>query len=239
MSRLARLFRKVERFESLAAGEKAALESAFSTVRRLHPHQHLFQEGSAPDGVKLITEGIACRYKMLPDGRRQIVGILLPGDICDVRAYLLDRMDYSTGSFGPVEVAVAPPEEMQAVIAKYPRITRAMWWTSLVDESIAREWMVNIGHRSAFERMAHLFCELFHRFDAVGLQRESSIELPLTQIDLADSLALSPVHVNRTLMELRRAQLLSFHGGVFTVHDFAELQSVASFDPRYLHLGKS
>lgn len=237
MNRLAHLFRKVANFEPLPPAEQAAFEDSVSGVRRFHAHQDLIQEGSAPDGIKIILEGMACRYKMLPDGRRQIVGYFLPGDICDLRAYLLNRMDHSVATFTRVEAAIMAPEAMQALTAKFPRITRALWWCTLVDEAIAREWIVNIGYRTAFERMAHLFCEMFMRCRAVGLTRDNGIQLPLTQIELADSLALSPVHVNRTLMELRRARLLSFQAGLLTIHDLDELRSLAGFDPNYLHLG--
>jgi CRP-like cAMP-binding protein len=118
----------------------------------------------------------------------------------------------------------------------HPRVARALWWASFVEESIAREWIINVGYRSAFERLAHLFCELYYRLEAVGLAREMACELPIRQSEIADTLALSAVHVNRTLMELRRSGLLSLNNRRLVIHDMPRLQMAAGFDPVYLHL---
>ncbi len=236
MIRLSRLFRKLEHFDPLPPEEKSALENSVSAVKQFQARQDLIQEGGPPDGVKIILDGMAFRYKMLPDGRRQIVGFFLPGDICDLRAYLLRRMDHSVAAFGSVDTAVLPPDALQNLTGRFPRLTRALWWSTLVDEAVAREWIVNVGFRTAFERMAHLFCEMYARLEAVELTQADSFELPLTQTELADTLALSPVHVNRTLMEMRRARLLSFEGRLLTIHNLPELQSLAGFDTNYLHL---
>lgn len=236
MKRLSRLFRKLEHFEPLTIDERAAIEAAAVAVRQFQPRQDLIQEGESPDGIKVILQGMACRYKMLVDGRRQIVSYFVPGDFCDLRAYLLRRMDHSVAALGPMEAAVLPQESINGITATYPRITRALWWSTLVDEAIAREWIVNVGVRTAFERMAHLFCELYVRLKVVGLTTENSFELPLTQIELAETLALSAVHVNRTLMDMRRMQLVSFQGRQLTIHNQEELRRLAGFDPNYLHL---
>ena len=127
-------------------------------------------------------------------------------------------------------------ESVSEMMARYPRITRALWWTTLVEESVTREWIVNVGQRSAFERLAHLFCEIFARLRAVGLTHENRCELPLTQIELADTLALSAVHVNRTLMEMRRARLVTFQNRQLVIHDLVALEGAAGFNPNYLHL---
>jgi CRP-like cAMP-binding protein len=236
MNRLLPLFRKLEIFAALPHEEREALDQLATSVRRLPAHSHLIQEGTPPDGMKIILEGIAYRYKMLPDGRRQIVGYLIPGDFCDLRAYLLRRMDHSIATFGPVQAALLQPESVQKILEKYPRLLRALWWSTLVDEAVTREWLLNVGHRTAFERLAHLFCEIFARLEAVGLTQQSRCDLALTQTELADTLALSAVHVNRTLMEMRRANLVSYQGRQLILHDRKELESLAGFDPSYLHL---
>jgi CRP-like cAMP-binding protein len=236
MNRLLRLIRKLENFTPLAEEEKAALVSAATTIRRYGAHEDLIQEGSPTDGVKVILEGLACRYKVLPDGRRQIVAYFVPGDMCDLRVCLLKRMDHSIGTLCPVEAVLLPQESVAEWTERYPRLTRALWWSTLVEEAITREWIVNVGHRTAFERMAHLFCEIFLRLQVVGLTHENRCELPLTQTELADTLALSAVHVNRTLMDMRRAHLVTFQARQLVIHDREALQSVAGFDPNYLHL---
>jgi CRP-like cAMP-binding protein len=233
---VARLVRKLETFAPLAEEEKRALAEAAGNVRRFPAREDLVREGEPTDGVKLILEGFACRYKVLPDGRRQIIAYLVPGDLCDVRVFLLKRMDHTIGALSPVETAVLSQESVNELMARYPRITRALWWSTLVEESVTREWIVNVGQRSAFERLAHLFCEIFARLRAVGLTHENRCELPLTQIELADTLALSAVHVNRTLMEMRRARLVTFQNRQLVIHDPAALEGAAGFNPNYLHL---
>jgi CRP-like cAMP-binding protein len=231
-----RLIRKLESFAPLPEEEKAALLSASTSTRRYGSHEDLIQEGAPAEGVKVILEGLACRYKVLPDGRRQIVGYFVPGDLCDLRVFLLKRMDHSIGTLCPVEAAVLPHETVTDLTERYPRLTRAFWWSTLVEEAISREWIVNVGHRTAFERMAHLFCEIFLRLQVVGLTQDNRCDLPLTQTELADTLALSAVHVNRTLMDMRRAHLVTFQAKQLVLHDRQALQSVAGFDPNYLHL---
>lgn len=233
---ISRLIRKLENFAPLSAEEKTALTDASTTSRRFGPREDLIHEGDPTDGVKIILEGLACRYKVLPDGRRQIVAYLVPGDICDLRAFLLKRMDHSIGTISPIDVALVPQERILHLTDRFPRLTRALWWSTLVEEAVTREWVVNVGCRTAFERTAHLFCEMFLRLKAVGLTQENQCELPLTQTDLADTLALSAVHVNRTLMDMRRARLVTFHGKALVIHDWEALQSAAAFDPNYLHI---
>jgi len=216
--------------------EKAVLLDAISQVRTHGPHEDLAREGNPTACVNVVLSGFACRQKMLPDGRRQIIGFLLPGDICDVRVFLLRRMDHSITAISSVKVGILTRDAALELTEKYPRLTRALWWATMVEESIAREWLINVGQRTALERLSHLLCEIYTRLHAVGLSDDNSCELPLTQSELADTLALSTVHVNRTLRELRHAQLISIRGKSLVIHDFKALQAVAMFDPNYLHL---
>lgn len=234
--RMDRLVRKLERFCPLSDEEKNTLKASLIKDRRFEPGEDLIHEHKPTEGVFVILEGFACRYKLLPDGRRQIVGFLLPGDMCDLRVFLLKRMDHSICALNAVEAAVIPPESAVALIEDFPRLSRALWWTTIVEDSITREWVVNVGYRTALERVAHLFCEVFWRLEAVGLVRGHQCSLPLTQIELGDTLALSSVHVNRTLKQMRRDNLVKFQGGELELLDRHALQAAAGFDPSYLHL---
>jgi CRP-like cAMP-binding protein len=231
-----RLIRKLEHFAPLTQEEKQAIADSVTAVRRFEAHEDLLQEGEPPEGINLILEGFACRYKLLRDGRRQIVAYFIPGDTCDVRICVLKRMDHSIGTLGPVEAATISRHAIDEITERYPKLTRAFWWTTLVEEAVSREWVVNVGNRTAFERVSHLFCELFVRLQSVGLTRNDTCDLPLTQHDIGETLALSTVHVNRTLMELRRTGLVTFQSRKLVIHDLAALQSAAGFDPGYLHL---
>jgi CRP-like cAMP-binding protein len=145
-------------------------------------------------------------------------------------------MDHSIGALSPVAAALIPSDAAMSLIDRHARLSRALWWTTIVEDSITRQWVVNVGYRSAFERMAHLLCEVFWRLEAVGLTRDNQCDLPLTQLELGDSLALSAVHVNRTLMEMRRSNLVRVMGGKLELLDRRALELAAGFDPNYLHL---
>ncbi len=237
MSRKAEpLLRKLERFCALGDEEKRALTAAMSAERHFAPGEDLIHERKQTEGVFVILDGFACRYKLLPDGRRQIVGFLLPGDMCDLRVFLLRRMDHSISALSSVTAALIAPDAALGLLDRFPRLTRALWWTTVVEDSITREWVVNVGYRTAFERVAHLFCEIFWRLEAVGLARSNQCRLPLTQIELGDTLALSSVHVNRTLMTMRRENLVRLHRGQLELLNRQALEVAAGFDPNYLHL---
>jgi len=237
MSRKAeRLICKVERFCALSEREKLALREAMSAERQFAAGEDLIHERNPTEGVFVISEGFACRYKLLPDGRRQIVGLLLPGDMCDLRVFLLRRMDHSISALNPVRASLISPVAVMDLIETFPRLTRGLWWTTIVEDSITRQWVVNVGYRSALERVAHLFCEVFWRLEAVGLARGNKCDLPLTQIQLGDTLALSSVHINRTLQYMRQSNLVKFQGGKLELLNRQALQLAAGFDPNYLHL---
>lgn len=232
---ISRLVRHLEHCEKLPREERQALELAASSVIRARQRDTLIKQGAPVDRIFIVVEGIACRYTLLPDGRRQISAFLLPGDICDPRTFSLARMDHSICALSPVE---AVPLSAAAVrkLEELPVLSRTLAWSAAVQQSIAREWLLNVGHRTAFERLSHLFCEIFERMRAVNLVRDNSCDLPLTQVEIADTLALTSVHVNRTLMELRRSQLVTFQSRQLVIHDYGALRRVAGFDPAYLHL---
>jgi CRP-like cAMP-binding protein len=230
------LIRKLEHCILLSTEEKRALENACSNVRSASPRTDLVTEGDPAQRIHVILDGFACRYRLQADGRRQVVALLLPGDMCDVRVCILKRMDHSIGTLSTVRTALMSRETVDQTMERFPRLARAFWWSTLVDESISREWVVNVGHRTAFERMAHLFCEIFERLHTVGLTREDSCDLPLTQAELSDALALSAVHVNRVLMEMRHTGLISLRNQQLTLHDYESLRNLSGFNPRYLHL---
>jgi CRP-like cAMP-binding protein len=230
------LIRKLQNFVELSDEEKRALHEAASPVRSYGSHEDLLREGEQANGVSVIVSGFACRHKMLPDGRRQVIGYFLPGDMCDARVFILKKMDHTISTLAPTAVTTLSRDAILDITAKYSRLTRAFWWNTLVEEAICREWLVNIGQRTALERLAHLFCEIYLRLQAVGLATSAGCELPVTQSELADTVALSTVHVNRTLKELRRVGLVSMSSKSLVIHDLPGLRALAMFDSGYLHL---
>jgi CRP-like cAMP-binding protein len=228
---------KLERFVRLSADDVAALEKAArQRVRKIRAHEDIVRENSHPRVVNLILSGWACRYKYLVDGRRQIIAILVPGDLCDLNVFILREMDHAIGTITNVTLAEIAPVMLEEITLWHPRVTQALWWETLVAAAIQREWTVNLGQRTALERVAHLLCELMLRLRAVDLTEGDSCEWPLTQAELADTTGLSPVHVNRTLQELRTSGLVTLKGKTLTINDFEALANLAMFNRNYLHL---
>src|SRR5277367_5264203 len=233
------LLRKLSNFTALSEEESKAVADCCKDVREVGAREDVIAQGDRTGGVKLLLEGFACRYKTLEDGRRQIVAYFVPGDLCDLRVFILKRMDHSIGTVAASRVATIAPDDILRLTNSFPNLTRALWWSTLVEEAIAREWIVNVGQRNARERMGHLFCELLFRFRAVGLNEGNSCTLPLTQAELAETLGLSSVHVNRTLQALRRKKLVTLNGGTLTIENLPALKEVSFFNPDYLHLDYS
>ena len=234
---MAALALRLEAFTWLSPEDRAAIGRISQVSRVVPPRRDLIREGERPQFVHLMVDGWACRYKTLPDGRRQVVAFFVPGDFCDLNVYVLKEMDHSLGAITRLSVADISRDEMDALTAAHPRITQALWWDSLVQIAIQREWTLNVGQRSAYERIAHLLTELYLRLTTVGLTHNGSCDFPLTQNDLADATGLTAVHVNRTLQDLRREDMIILERKRLTIPDLKRLMGAAVFNPNYLHLG--
>jgi len=230
--------RKLNLFAPLSGSDTKLLEQICSKPMSIRARQDLIQEGEAPDAVHLILDGFACRYKMLPQGTRSIMAYLLPGDMCDWHVFILKEMDHSVATLSHCQVVEIPRSAVLEITDKYPAITRALWWIALVDEAVLREWIVNVTRRSAEQAVAHLFCELLARLEAVGLRVGNGFEFPVTQSELADTVGLSTVHANRVLQELRARGLIVLNTHGLQILDIEALQQLAGFRPNYLHLSK-
>ena len=232
------LIRKLECFTRLSGEDKRALEGLARTVHQIGADCDIIHEGDSPEHVNLILDGWACRYKHLEDGRRQIISFFVPGDMCDTHVFVLREMDHSIGTLTPVRLVQIPRDALLDLTDHHPRITRALWWETLVTAAIQREWTVNLGQRTGIERLSHLFCELFLRLRAVGLTDGDTCPLPMTQQELADATGQTSVHVNRVLQEMRGAGLVILKGKRLTVPNLDALQRVALFNANYLHLDR-
>ncbi len=229
------LIQKLEQFAKLADEDKRLLEGASRQVVEFSPREDIITEGDRPDDVHLLLEGWAGRYKTLPEGARPIMAFLIPGDICDLHISLLNRMDHSIGALSRCKVAFIPRETILTIMKENQQLTNALFWSTLVDEAILREWLVNLGHRPADKRVAHLICEMMLRSKSVGLTSDDSFDLPLTQEELGDSMGITSVHMNRTLQFLRSEGFITTNGKRVTVTDTDRLIAFAGFNPIYLH----
>ncbi|RZI59884.1 MAG: Crp/Fnr family transcriptional regulator [Pseudomonas sp.] len=195
-------------------------------------HQH-------PDGCHLILDGFACRHKSLADGQRQILSFHTPGDIPDLQGLHFKTMDFGVTTLIPTTVGYISHTSLYDLTRHRLGLAHAFWRDIITDGAIFRVWILNIGRRTAHERIAHLLCEMAMRFEAVGLAKNRSYEAPLAQVDIGDALGLSAVQVNRVLQDFSRGCLVITKADSLEVIDFKGLAQICDFDPSYLHLGRS
>ncbi|MBS9405280.1 Crp/Fnr family transcriptional regulator [Halomonas sp. TRM85114] len=229
------LLHKLSNFADLSDEEKAALNHAAQESICYEKGEDIIVEGEKPDYVHLIEEGWACRYKLLDQGDQHTMAFLLPGDMCDIHITILDEMDHSIRALTPVKLARIPAKEILNILDNFPRLTRALFWSTLVDEAILREWLVNAGSRTADARTAHVFCELLLRSHAAGLTQDNSFELPLTQEALGEAMGLTNVHINRVVQQMRKDGLLAFERKRLIILDWEKMKAFSGFRSNYLH----
>jgi len=238
-SHLDPLIRRLESIAPVSDDERQAIAALPITVRDLRADQDIVRDQDRPSQCCVILEGFACRYKLLPGGRRQIVSFHIPGDIPDLQSLHLEVMDHNLGTVVASKVAFIPHETVRLFLRAHPRIADVFWRETLIDAAVFREWVVNVGRRDAYGRIAHILCEVYVRLRAVGLVNGQSYLMPVTQAELGDATGMSTVHVNRTLQELRRDGLISTpRSGQVVIESWDGLQKAGEFDQTYLHLTK-
>jgi len=231
------LLSAIERYSNLSPMDREAITCLREApIVRVPARQTMLSEGDDPGGVRLLAQGWAYRFKDLPDGRRQIVGLILPGDFFDLGVRLVEEMDHSIAALTPSAYYAIPSEVLERLAREHPRIADAFARHEHVSASIHREWLLNLGRRNAFERLAHLFLEIFMRQSASGHARDGECDCPLTQNDLADATGVTSVHLNRTMQELRREGLVELKSKRLFIRDFDKLAQVAMFNSNYLQL---
>ena len=222
-------------FGPLGTRDIEALTRATSKDRHAPAKYDLIREGDRPGPVFVMLEGWSCRYKILPSGLRQILAYLMPGDMCDLHIGLLAEMDHSIQTVTKARYATIERADMDAMLDRHPAIAKALYVAQLIDEGTMRAWITSMGRRASIERVAHLMCELYIRARNIGLTSEPTFALPLSQLMLADSLGMTPVHLNRVLKELRRVQAMTLKRGSLELTDVDMLIRIAGFDENYLH----
>ena len=230
-----RFIEKLSGLAPLTKTEISSLVAATSSPRKVAARRDLIREGDRPGPVFVMLEGWACRYKVLPSGTRQVLAFLMPGDCCDLHVGLLAEMDHSIQTITPALVAMVDHEQMESIMDRHRGVAKAMYASQLIDEGTMRAWITSMGRRASIERIAHLMCELYLRARNIGLVSEAGLRLPLSQLLLADSLGMTPVHLNRVLKELRLGGAMTLERGSLVIVDPAKLVQIAGFDENYLH----
>jgi CRP-like cAMP-binding protein len=230
------LIRKLESVFTLTDDERQALETLPMQITVIKDRQDIVREGDQPSRSCLLLSGFACVYKMTAQGKRQIVSFSIAGDIPDLQSLHLKVLDNSISTLSPCRVGFIQHEALHDLCARYPRLAAAFWRETLIDAAIFREWVMNVGQREGVSRMAHVLCELLVRLRAVDLVEDHVCDLPITQVEFADALGFSPVHVNRVLQQMRAEGLIETQGTRLKIPDWNRLKEVGEFDPTYLHL---
>jgi CRP-like cAMP-binding protein len=226
---------RLQRCTPLDEADRQVLRGICAHPRWVSARQEIVREGEHNSLVRLVLDGFAYRYKTLVDGSRSIVGFSMPGDLCHLHGSILGQADHSIATLSDCLVVDLSPETMDRLTSE-ARIGRALAWSALVDEAVLRAWLVNIGARRGPKRMAHFLMEWFTRLETVSLVQNGSCAFPLTQEDLAQSLGMATVHVNRTLQHLRKSGLVTVQKHVLTILDRHKLSELGGFSPAYLHL---
>jgi CRP-like cAMP-binding protein len=230
------LVRKLETHSPLAAEDRAAILALPFTLKTLEAHSYTVREGQVSEACAVLVSGFAYRQKLTGDGSRQILAVHIPGEALDFQNLFLDTSDHNVQMLTRGDLAFIPRADLQELARSRSAIGHAILVTMLVEASIFREWILNVGRRDARSRLAHVLCEFAVRLEAQGLADENGYELPMTQEQLADTLGLTPVHVNRTIMALEADGFIRRDKRRIHFPEWRRMRELADFNQRYLHL---
>lgn len=214
--------------------EKDILENSVSEILEFERPHRILARGEPANRSTMLIEGFIVRT-IEENGRRYIVGIQVPGDFVDLHAYALKRLDHDVVTIGPAKIGHVPHDRIAAIHRDEPHLSRLLWFSTLLDAAIHRQWTLKLEQLKASRRVAHRFSEIWKRLEMVGLGRANGFRSPLTQTDLAEMCGTTPIHMNRALSELRRDGIAEFRRGLVVVRDREKLERHGDFDPAYLY----
>ena len=223
----------------LSNEEKQVLEDGIESVRQVPGRKQIVRAGDLIETSTLLIEGFVCRYMDDREGQRQLVAVHVPGDFVDLHAFPMKRLDHDIATLGPVKIACFEHRTLQSITERYPHLTQKLWFSTLLDAAMHREWIFRLGRLGAEGRIAHLFCELNARLEMVGLAKDGVYTLAMTQPDLAEACGITGVHVNRVLRVLRERQALTFKNNEVRILNSKVLQTIAEFEPDYLYASRT
>ena len=229
-------FLRGRRRQTMSAQEKDIVEQAIDRIETLDARRIIQRRGERVHHATLLLEGHICRYMDARDGFRQLVAFQVPGDFVDLHGYPLRYLDHDIATLTPVRLAYVPHDTLDRIVADQPHLARLLWFSTLLDAAIHREWIFRIGRLDAAGRIAHFLCETHARMAAIGRVIDDAFDLPLTQQDLGEACGLTSVHVNRTLRKLREQRLVDFQQHRARIIDRKALARVGEFDPDYLYM---
>lgn len=214
----------------------AQLSAVMGAPRQLNPRQRILRANAARTGALYLQRGFAARYRLDRSGRRQFIGILIPGDFTGLSSFALGRLDHDIDSINSVRLQPIGHDQLDALKITSPELLCRLWQVSLLDSAISRYWIFRIGRLPGLARIANFFCEMLVRQYVRGLCGTDRFELPLTQSDLGEACGMTPVHANRMIGELRAEGICNFMDGAVEVGDFAGLFRMGQYSWDYLYL---
>jgi CRP-like cAMP-binding protein len=228
------LARKLARFGELSAEDLEILDTLHTATRVVRRNRDIVSEGRSYETMFVLLEGSAIRYRVLRDGRRQILNILLPGDFIGFPGCFFENALYAITALSDVVISPVPFAVLIGLFERRPRLAATIFWSFACEAAIYAERLIDVGRRSALERVAHFLLELLTRLRTVGLADEKSYRMPLTQELIADVLGLSVPHVNRTLRQLRGDGLVTIQEQRVVINDIDAMSALADFETSYL-----
>lgn len=221
--------------DALSEEERRVIEDSLSAVRTVPARSCLSRRGELVNHSTLLIDGFICRYLDDREGYRQLVSMHVPGDFVDLHGFPLKRLDHDIVTLSQCTIATVEHRTLAEIQHRHPRLTRWLWFSTLLDAAIHREWIFRLGRLGAEGRVAHFFCEMNERLEMVELASEGRFMLPATQADVAEACGITGVHVNRVLRLMRERELATFRGGEVRILDRKRLAALAEFDPIYLY----
>lgn len=229
-------FLRNRRGSQMSEIERAALEATLGPSKTFEARKQLVQQGALVSNSILLIDGFMCRYMDDRNGHRQLVALHIPGDFVDLHGYPLKKLDHDVATITKVTVAFAAHDKLTEATNEHPHLTRMLWFSTLLEAAMHREWIFRLGRLDALGRIAHFLAETNQRLMAVGLSDGQVFRLPMTQTDIAEACGLTNIHANRMIGELRRREIADFSSQTVRIANIERLHEVAEFDPQYLYL---
>ena len=233
-----KLIGKLQEHSKLSRADIAAISALPVQIKKLAAQEDIVRQGDHPTLSVVVLEGMVGRYHTLKGGRRQYLSFHIEGDMPDAQALFLEIMDHSVCAIEPSVIATIPHKAIRTLFENKPHAGFAIWRETLIDAAIFREAVTNNSARDPYTRLAHFFCEQYYRADQMGLTENKACRLPLTQTQLAETLALSLPSISRALIALRKSKAVEFRNSRLEVKDWDRLVKIGDFNPGYLHMKK-
>ncbi|MXO94361.1 helix-turn-helix domain-containing protein [Erythrobacter arachoides] len=230
------LFLKGRLRHELREEEKQALENAIAGTIELRPRTTLVERGERVDYSYYLIEGTMLRHLDDKRGARQLVGLNVSGDFVDLHSFAMKRLDHNVASLDRALLAKVPHKAIAGLVDKFPHMARALWFSTLLDAAMHREWIFRLGRLNAEGRIAHLISEIVARLRFVDQYDGRNLPVPLLQRDYAEACGITSVHANRSFKNLRERGILNPRGdGRIEILDEDALHRLGEFDGDYLY----